>query len=236
VDLANECGGHDNITVVLLQYPVTGEAVKNTGPAVALSEEVATFPSPASRKTGRQWGKATLFSAILLLVLVAGAGWYFATPKEVLVPPGHTFVAAADDSTQPGLHQLKHIGRDSHPAVAGPATIEKADTLAISSTQDFADLKRYADSTGRQIVLVPKKSGITNFTAVAITVRSAKPGDTLIIRNLRLVGFSNGIDIHLPVLLKAENLVFENIANPFRYVGKAGNKRASILLINTAKL
>ena len=236
IELANESGGHDNITVVLLQYPIATSTAKNTAGMAAVSKDAETFSSQTNSRKNRQWGKTTLISALLLLILVAGAGWYFTTPKNGLVPAANHFISAQPaDSIQPDSNHLKPVGRANHAAVQGPATGEKTDTLRVSSTQNFADLKRYTDSTGKTLVLIPKKHNNNHFAAVAITVRSAKPGDTLLVRNLRLTGFETGIDIHLPILLKAENLVFENTTHPFRYLFKPGEKQASILFMNTVK-
>ena len=236
VELANESGGHDNITVVLLQYPTATSNTKNTAGIAAVSKDAEAFSGQASIKKNRQWGKSTLVSAFLLLILVAGAGWYFTTPKNTPAPAANHFIPALPaDSIRADSDHIKLMGRASHPAVQGPETLEKTDTLRVSSTQNFADLKRYADSTGKTLVLVPKKYNSHHFAAVAITGRSAKPGDTLLVRNLRVIGFENGIDIHLPILLKAENLVFENTIHPFRFLFKPGEKRASILFMNTVK-
>ena len=139
------------------------------------------------------------------------------------------------DSIRADSIYIKPGGRASHPAVQGPPEAEKTDTLHISSTQNFADLKKHTDSTGKTLVLMPGKHSSRHFTAVAITVRSARAGDTLLVSNLHLIGFENGIDIHLPVALMADNLVFENTTNPFRYLLKPGEKQASVLFINTAK-
>ncbi|MEO5998806.1 MAG: protein phosphatase 2C domain-containing protein [Chitinophagaceae bacterium] len=233
VELANECGGHDNITVVLLQYPVSISIEKITSNIVSVSTNTETFSNETNKKKDRQWTNAIFVPAVLLLILIAAASWYFSTPKKVLATDDRHPVSAFN--IPPDSSRVKTMARVYHPVVQGPPTLEKTDTLRISSTQNFADLKKYADSTGSTIVLVPKKYNSNHFAAVAITGRSAKPGDTLLVSNLRLIGFENGIDIHLPILLKAENLVFENTTNPFRYLFKPGEKQASLLFMNIVK-
>ena len=233
IALANECGGHDNITVVLLQYPVIA---KNTEPMPAVSKDAASLPVQAINKKNRQWGKTTLVSALLFLILFAGAGWYFIAPGHVRVPAtSHLIPTPAEDSIQQDSNHAKPLGRASHTAVEGPLVLEKTDTLRISSTRDFADIKKYTDSSGNLLVLLPEKKSGNHFAAVSITGRSAKPGDTLLIRNLRLTGFETGIDIHLPVFLQAENIAFENTIHPVRYLLKPNEKKASILFMNTVK-
>jgi hypothetical protein len=225
VELANECGGHDNVTVVLLQYPIAINPEKNPAATIDGLKNTAALPRKNPGASNRQWRKAMLASALLLLILVAGAGWYFATPKKALEPVSIP-VIATKATEQPLI-------RDTTPKAA--VILQKTDTLRISSTQNFADLKKYADSSGKTIVLVPLKNNQNRFPAVAITVRSAKPGDTLLVSNLHLIGFENGIDIHLPISLKAENLVFENTSRPFRYLFKPGENQASLLFMNTMK-
>jgi hypothetical protein len=111
----------------------------------------------------------------------------------------------------------------------------KTDTLRLSATKNFEDLKHYADSTGSTLVLVPAKKNNTRFAAVEITGRSAKPGDTLLLRNLRIKDFEMGIQMRVPVLLKTENLVFDNTRHPFSYGFKPDSSHRSVLFINSAK-
>jgi PPM family protein phosphatase len=236
IHLANEAGGYDNITVALLQYPLATGTTKTTGTLVADAKKTATASGKPNAKKNRPWKETTLLSALLLLILVAGAGWYFTTPKKAGVPAAsHLISTQQADSIEADSSRLQTGGRANHPAVQGPPELEKTDTLHISSTQNFADLKKHTDSTGKTLVLIPGKHSSHHFSAVSITVRSARAGDTLLVSNLHLIGFENGIDIYLPVALKAVNLVFENTTNPFRYILKPGEKQASILFINTPK-
>jgi len=235
IELANKAGGYDNITVVLLQYPGTGAPANNIAGSAVIPNELeknSAAPGQTSNKK-RHWGKTTLVSALLLLILVAGAGWYFASPKKMIVPVSIPPVSLqTTSSNHTDSNHLQPAGRVKHPAVPGPVQ-DIADTLHITSTQNLADLKKYTDSTGRVLVLLPGKNYNYRLAAVSVTVRSAKPGDTVLISQLRLRGFDNGIDIQVPVSLKTENLVFENTVHPFRYLFKPDEKHASILFMNT---
>lgn len=82
ISLANQRGGHDNITVVALQLPST------------ILETTPTIPAPETRmrqRTGRRW-YACLTGVILLLVLTAAlaAGYLFLTSNEagIAATPG----------------------------------------------------------------------------------------------------------------------------------------------------
>jgi PPM family protein phosphatase len=239
VELANESGGYDNITVVLLQCP---DAIATNNPVDGIAvrpKDIATAETikvQMNRKKDPQWQKPVLASAFLLLVLIAGAGLYFTTPNHALGAEDRRLVIAppAGIPLQDSI-SVRPAGRSIHPAVQGPATPEKTDTLRISTTQNFADLKKYTDSSGKSLVLVPKDHTSNHFAAIAITVRSVQAGDTLVIRKLRLIGFEHGIDIQLPIVLQTENLVFENVHQPFRCLFKPGEKHPSILFMNNPK-
>ena len=240
VGLANKNGGYDNITVVLMQYaggqaaspsstvaPATIKKSDPLGPAepVALPEPAGSTPGIkkiAPQKTG------ILPILFLLLLLVAGASWYFEAPRRQLIP-------AIAPVKVPDSTAVKPADRETHTAIAGPSVAQIPDTLKLLSTKDFADIRHYMDSTGRELVLLPAKTGGKPFTAVAITARSGRPGDTVLVRNLRLTGFETGIDVQLPVVLQTENLVFENTVHPFRYLFKPGEKHAFLLFMNTVK-
>ncbi|MEO5680996.1 MAG: protein phosphatase 2C domain-containing protein [Chitinophagaceae bacterium] len=234
IEMANQAGGHDNITVVLLQYPVAKGLSKDVPDTQVPLTEPHTPPVKIVQKKTRPWVKNILLAVCLLIILVAGAGWYLSKPNNAPVPATTQIMTILPaDSLQADSSQPVSVGRANHPAVQGPLLLQKTDTLRISSTQNFADLRRYMDSCGHALVLLPVNSTRNHFAAVAINGRSAKPGDTILISNLRLNGFENGIDIHLPVLLKAQNIVFENTATPFRYLLKAGERKSAILLMNT---
>jgi serine/threonine protein phosphatase PrpC len=238
IELANKSGGYDNITVVLLHYPGTGIRANKTTAGMDSTSEIEKIKPvlQQTRSKKKQWGKMTLVSAILLLILVAGAGWYFASPKKVLAPAitAAMFPKPADTAGNDS-NRIKRASRVNHTAVQGPMQ-NKVDTLRIEGTQDLADLKKYTDSTGRMLLLLPAKNYNRRLAAISITVRSAKPGDTVLVSQLRINGFENGIDILVPVSLKTENLVFENTTRPFRYLFKPNEKNVFILFMNTQQL
>ena len=146
-----------------------------------------------------------------------------------------TPAAAKTESLATDSLQLSTAGRASHAAIQGPPEPAPSDTLRINTTQNYADLQKRIDSSGKILVLVPEKPQSSLITAVAITGRSAQAGDTVAVNNLRLCGFATGIEIQVPVVLTAGNLAFENIPHPFRYHLKAGEKQPAILFINTVK-
>ena len=240
IALANKNGGYDNITVVLMEYAqvdiasptstIAPAAIKESEPASPSG--AVSPPDPGSllpvTKKSRPLKPGILLMLLPLLLLVAGASWYLEAPKQQLVP-------AIAPVTVPDSNAAKPADRETHTAVAGPSAAQVPDTLKLLSTQDFADLKHYMDSTGKELVLLPAKTGGKSFAAVAVTARSGRPGDTVLIRNLRLTGFETGIDVQLPVVLQTENLVFENTIHPFRYLFKPGEKHAFLLFMNTAK-
>jgi PPM family protein phosphatase len=234
IELANAAGGHDNITVVLLQYPVP-PSTKKTDPAL-LSDQAAlqSLPSEKPRRGTLQSIKPFIVAALLLLLLTAVAGWYITAPGKAAAA-GATGILQKKDSVRTDSIQLKNTGRSSHPAVQGPVWQPATDTLYITATQDFAVIRKYTDSTGNGLVLLPAGNSRGRFSAISVSGNAAAKGDTVHINNLRLCGFSNGIDLHLPVHVATQNLVFENVDHPFRYLFTTGKANNTVLLINTAK-
>ncbi len=224
VALANHCGGYDNITVVLLQQQAVPDAVQTpcSPPAAAVNTTVAR----PVRKKSRAAAEKISIVAMLLLILVAGAGWYFVRPA-VTVPVTEVRVAGTDSN------ETKAPVRALHTAIEGPVA-PAPDTLHIAATQDYAILKAYTDSTGRPLVLLPENKN-HHFAAVAITSRSGAAGDTVLVRHLRLSGFETGFAVQLPLVIQTEDLAFENIPHPFRYLFKPTEQRLSILFMNTVK-
>lgn len=236
IELANAAGGHDNITVVLLEYPGTAASTAKMAnpPATAIEKNAVAIPTAVQQK--KQWRKTIVISALVLLLGFAGAGWYFAHPeKQFSAPADQLSLPATTDSTLTDSLQYNSNGRASHAAIQGPAIPLTADTLRLSATQDFAFIKKHIDSSGKILVLIPERKRLNHFPAIAISVRSAQTGDTLTVSKLRLVGFDTGIEIQVPIILKADNLAFENILQPFRYHLKTGENQGSILFINTVK-
>ena len=234
ITLANEMGGNDNITVVLLQYPLTISATPNKTDTPVFAENPEAVPRESAPKKKSPPEKSRRLWVVLLLILVASAGWYFLPPKTRL-GSAPVVVSHPVDTTTLDINRILPARRITHPAVPGPDAAMMTDTLRIKNTKNFADLQHYIDSTGRLLVLMPAKNSHTRFAAVEITKRSAKPGDTLLISNLRLSNFETGIKVQIPVILKTENLVFENTRYPFSYVFKPDSNQRTALFMNTMK-
>ncbi len=241
IALANEMGGNDNITVVLLkrkpvtakkQVPVVNPIVEaNESPVPLISEAIEPrIASPVEAKNVRPKthnSPPRLLWAALILLLVAGAGWYFTPPKRMDIPPPEVIVVDSNKATA--------AVRVNHPAVPGPVVEEQTDTLRISSTQNWTYIEQYIDSIGKTLVILPAKSNQTKFAAIEINARSAHPGDTILIRNIRVKNFETGIKVQVPILLKTDNLVFENIKYPFNNLVKADSSHPSLLIMNNVK-
>jgi len=232
IALANEMGGHDNITVVLLQREATVIQVTDKPLTPVIANEPQKTPPDATKKKMAPEGKRWLIWTVLAVLLVAGASWYFSpTAKSIMSPLNHV---AADRFEYADTNAAKPSARISHPAVPGPVVVPKTDTLRLSATKNIDELQRYTDSTGHWLVLLPARKN-THFAAVSINAISAKPGDTLVVRNLRLKGFETGFSVQVPVVLKTSNLVFENTKYPFSYLFKQDSIHASVLFMNPEK-
>ncbi|AXY77350.1 serine/threonine-protein phosphatase [Paraflavitalea soli] len=251
IALANEMGGNDNITVVLLKRkPVTAKKqvpvvnpiaeVKDAQPATPVEAKDCRLstadcrlptadcrPSTADPRPKTHNTPPRLLWAALILLLVAGAGWYFTPPKRMEIPPPEVIVVDSNKATT--------AVRVNHPAVPGPVVEEQTDTLRIAATKSWKYIQQYVDSIGKTLVILPAKNNQTKFAAIEINDRSANPGDTILIKNIRVKNFETGIKVQVPILLKTDNLVFENIKYPFNNLVKSDSSHPSLLIMNNVK-
>jgi serine/threonine protein phosphatase PrpC len=261
IALANEMGGNDNITVVLLkskpakvkkQLPVVNPLKETTDvqssttieasdsrlptadsqPAPIIEANDCRLPTADCRQPSAEprfpASPPKWLYAALLVLLIAGAGWYFSPPRTIDIAPPEVIVVDSNRATPAS-------NRVSHPAVPGPVVEEKTDTLRITTTQNWKQLKQYADSVGKTLVILPAKNSLSKFAAIEINKQAARPGDTLLLKDLRIKGFETGIRITVPILLRTENLVFENTKYPFNNSVKSDSSHTSLLIMNNVK-
>jgi serine/threonine protein phosphatase PrpC len=252
IALANEMGGHDNITVVLLKnnktkqttQPANGPKAKKTVKTKADIKDLTTpppLPEPAAepapvKKTGsgNKWVKWN----VLVIVLLAVSCWFFfsrnnETPATTPEPPTNVQqVKSVADSMK---KTPATIFSGQHAAPSGPGAVQVPDTLRLSATANLVTVQRYADSVGNTVLLLPAKEKVNHFAAVEINKATAKAGDTLVIRNLRMKGFEVGIKVSIPVHVTLENTFFENITYPVSNQVKRDttNKSLSVLVVST---
>ena len=174
--------------------PVAEEKSGTVAPPVVVLNRL---PVAGYRLSGPVKARNKLIVVLLGLLLLVTAGWFLLQQKETPVTlPNSVIKVRTKDPVVNDTNAVAHSARTVRAAIPGPVAESMIDTLRISSTQNLADLVKYADSTGRSLVLMPAKKIYQRLPAVEITKRSAKPGDTLLIKNLRLVGFDTGINIH----------------------------------------
>ncbi len=234
IALANEIGGHDNITVLVLQFPA-GETTGEDEPDESITDNRIDPLPPVLLPAASTAERSRWLWGVMVILLIAAAGWYFRPARTTTAPVAEpASIDYPPDSISIDMDRLLPGTRSKGPAVHGPLT-EQLDTLRISTPKNYEDLKQYADSTGRSIVLIPAKNVSKHFAAVEIDRRSAKAGDTMLIKNLRLRGFETGILVKLPLFLKTENLLFENVRYPFQYPSKTDSQYNAVLFTNSLK-
>jgi len=120
-------------------------------------------------------------------------------------------------------------------APSGPGVAATPDTMRLAGTKNIVAVQRYADSTGKNLLLMPVKEKVNQFAAVEINKASGKAGDTIVVKNLRLKGFETGIKVNIPVHVRLENTFFENVKVPVSFKVKPDslNKSLSVQMINT---
>ncbi|WP_276480317.1 PP2C family protein-serine/threonine phosphatase [Paraflavitalea pollutisoli] len=238
VALANEMGGNDNITVVLLKRKAPAKKqVTVTAPAIqahdAKPHSQATQAAQEETQSAeviqpvRSTFRRNIYIAGITVAVLAGMGWFMAPPRPIDVAPPRILP----------IDSIKTAGaavRVNNTAVPGPVE-EKTDTLKISTSKSWNYIRQYADSVGRTLVILPADKNKTRFAAITINERSAKPGDTILLKNLRLAQFETGFSVQVPVMLKTDNLSFENIKYPFQNLVKADSSHPSLLIMHNIK-
>jgi serine/threonine protein phosphatase PrpC len=90
IHLANEQGGHDNITVVLARYPTHANGVSPGMPAGLIPADTALPVSIPVAKPSAESGRARKwvygFVLLLLLMMLTGIIWQFGAPRLVNNP------------------------------------------------------------------------------------------------------------------------------------------------------
>ena len=260
IALANEMGGHDNITVVLLKnnraklppQPVNGVKAKKT--VKTKPDTTAVTPPPSTtnkaidkpgkpaqermavKKTGssNKWLKWN----VPVIVLLAASSWFFFSRNNetpAVTPDKPVNVQAVGSIGDTVRKMPATIFSGQHAAASGPGVMQTPDTLRLSATTSLVTVQRYADSVGNTVLLLPAKEKVNHFAAVEINKASAKAGDTLVIRNLRMKGFEVGIKVSVPVHVKLENTFFENVKYPVSNQVKpdSTNKSLSVQVVST---
>jgi serine/threonine protein phosphatase PrpC len=255
IALANDAGGHDNITVVLLKnnrvkqtvQPTNGTKVKKTVKAKTSTAETgepviqqpeqkkeATSETTVIKKTGssNKWVKWN----ILVVVLLAAISWFFFSREESQTKTPEKNEAASVQTSEDSARKMpSSIFSGQHAAPSGPDVVKAPDTIKLSATKNIVEVQHYADSVGNTLLLMPAKEKVNHFAAVEINKSSGKAGDTIVIKNLRLKGFETGIKISIPVHVKLENTFFENVKYPVSNMVKPDttNKGLSVQMTNT---
>jgi serine/threonine protein phosphatase PrpC len=274
IALANESGGHDNITVVLLKNNRNKQPSNGTGNAkvkktvktkpgttaetateIPLNKETTAEstdqPDPlkenqqddaveklaAVKKSGSS-GKWMRWN-VIVIILLAASSWYFFTKSEVAANNNNnndTVQVHTQVNTDDSAHKKPSvIFSGQHTAPSGPAVVSTPDTIRLAVTKNIRDIQHYADSVGKMLLLLPAKEKANHFAALEINKSAAKAGDTMVIKNLHLKGFETGIRVNVPVHIRLENMIFENVKYPVSYQYKTdstGNNH-SVLTSNT---
>ena len=263
IALANEAGGHDNITVVLLKnnrtkQPPTAtngvkakktvktKTVKDIAPENPVTDNEKEKPeqpgadntslnsTTKTKKSGNKWIRWN----VLVVVLLAASSWFFFSQNNSTPTPTPENNKTANTNVPVDEDTARKmpasIYSGEHAAPSGPVSTT-FDTMRLSATKNLTAVQHYADSVGNTVVLLPAKEKVNHFAALEINKSSGKAGDTMVIKNLRLKGFETGISVRIPVHVKLVNTFFENVKYPVSYQVKPDttNKSLSVQMINT---
>jgi hypothetical protein len=173
-----------------------------------------------------------------VVLFLAVSSWFFFSQKETASPAdtnGKNNSAAfhAQETTDSAHKKASVISSGQHVAPSGPVTADVPDTIRLTATRNITYIQHYSDSVGKKLLLLPAKEKNNHLTALEVNKTSGKKGDTMVIKNLHLKGFETGIRVNVPVHIRLENMIFENVKYPVSYQYKSDSTNHGIQMINT---
>ena len=241
IQLANEQGGSDNITVVLVQNnaSVTERSTSSTRavnapapkrPVVSVSpvdrETIVNETKPA-RKRSR--GLLTLFG-VLAIGLIAAIVWYQYQPSgqsdttvvdslSVSSQPNATSVVAGVVSRFDSLLQIAYRSKDHR-------LVLPADTFRLTKPLLLSDSLQSVLGNNRLTVLMPADSGQAQL-ALQIT-RSG----TVQLENIVINGFRTGIETTQDTKLQLSKVYFKNVGLPISAAVRQDTFRKAVVILS----
>ncbi len=201
IRMANEAGGHDNITVVLAKFPVIqglSRKTQSTKPVQQQEKPAAPAPKPR-RKSSRQ---QVFYVLVPVLVLLVASGWmYFAGSKN----KGQVENSATANPFRDTVAALPPAGNDA---------VVRTDTVYLRHSLDWTGWKKLRDSLPGEILLVPASDSKGHFAAIDLNRSEGTPADTLELKDLRFRGIDTGVHTRLNIYLRLNNTAFDSVRYP----------------------
>lgn len=199
IRMANEAGGQDNITVVIIKFPIsTRRPVVAKKPALprqttAVTAEMTGERVSAPRKNG------LLLAVLLTVAVLSASGWIWYSNQEPTEKPATTpkLVSAVPDSMkQPASEK-----------------ITKVDSVRLSKTLSFAEWQHLHDSLQSQLLLLPAEGSNGRFAALHLGQPDSISRNVLLERT-RFVGFDTAIVSAPNISLTLNDVGFETVKLP----------------------
>jgi len=226
IDLANQQGGKDNITVVLAENNRVEEAVIEQQEAPALQVNEPTVSSKSNNPADKKSSIKTLLlipaiAAALLLVILLVVD--FKKPQKQSPGKSDSLKNAAPDTVNTAAKSTSTTEKNNMPADA-----PLPDSIVLTKTISLREITDSINSNNSALtVIIPSKSFNMDSAAIVIGQRDSAyiQHDTLVLKNLHLKHFKTGIKISTPVYVQLENTVFEDVRQPFYFDVKKDNKK-----------
>lgn len=235
IDLANQYGGKDNITVVLAQNNRTDEvpASAKDAPVQSIAEPVITSveDNTGEKKKGFKRSLLLIPALLIALLLIIFLVVDFKQPQKQ--PPGKSDSLG---KTTPDTINILPKSNSTTEKNSTPADNPIPDSLILTKTISLKEIIDTLNSNNNAMtVIIPSKN--FNMDSAAIEFSQKDSGyiqhDTLIIKNLHLKHFKTGIKISTPVYVQLENTVFEDVRQPFYFDVKKDNKKSFSIITKT---
>ncbi|MBC7901972.1 MAG: serine/threonine-protein phosphatase [Gemmatimonadaceae bacterium] len=223
ISLANEAGGHDNITVIIAGIqkvkiapnkeiqanPVDSETVKDVKSPTAAGDSSTRFAK------AKGVGMTGIMIGAITFMLLLGIGWFFIFWKSAATTTGKLPDA------------IDTLSRKQPAAPPAPmAILPSADTMLLRSPLDATVFKKSRDSSGARITLLPL-AGAEGLVAMDLFIPQK---DSAIIKNIEISGFQTGIIVRGTGTLILQDVLFQNVGNPLSIVSKKDSAKAKIII------
>lgn len=209
---ANNAGGTDNITVVLVKNISKAKPLQQietvAGPVPALEEkenEAIREDEPETIKSNKPGNKLTsaLLIALLIAILALAAIWLIKTPAAPKPKVGATQI---DSNTSP-IKKTPDSLLNLEP-----------DTIRLKNTIELSKSGLVTGSKIKTTVLVPGSSFDTSIAIKIVNIPGKQPvNDTIWLKDLIIQGFETGISVERNCILYLDNVQFKNVVHPVSY-------------------
>lgn len=211
INMANEAGGQDNITVVMAKHPL---AARKPGPAKHRKTDISQTVQPETKETpigtdtditqptGQSKKYMPALFALLILGLLGASGWiYFSNANGSPKKP---------DSIKTAPVIIKDSG-SLQPAAAVAELV--TDSVFLDHSLSLQEWRQLIDSAQKNLLLLPANNS-RKMAAIDLNKSASGRNDTVDLRNTIIKGFDTGVITRVNIFLRLNNTAFDSVKYP----------------------